>query len=224
MKKLLLSGLLIASSLVSQAQIGAGTFSLGGGLGIQLGSSSSKVGGTSADGPSRFGFSILPAAQYFVADNFSLGIQFGLDLGSTTSKTTTAAGTIESTTSTTKFSVAPFGRYYYMLDDNLGFFGQAAFSFSSQGGSTKSGGTSVDAPTTTAFGLGISPGLIFFPSKKIGIEAVIGNVFAFQSTSTESTTGTGATAVTTTNSSTTIDLLNFNTLGLGFGFQYYFGR
>jgi hypothetical protein len=227
MKKIILSSVFLASSFLVNAQDGikAGTISAGGAIGIQLGSGSTKntIGttSTSTDAPSTFGLNVLPNIQYFVADNFSVGLQVGIGTNSSTTK----VGTTETSTSTTLFQVAPYARYYLMLSGgNVGFFGQGAVGITTRSGSTKSGTTSVDAPNTFTLGIGISPGIVFFPSSKIGIEAVIGNVFAFQSTSTTTKTTVGTTTSETVTTSNTIDLLNANTLGISFGFNYYFGR
>jgi hypothetical protein len=231
MKKTVLLSLLISISTLSLfAQdvvnpIRRGAFSLGGAIGIQLGSSSIKVAGTSTDGPSTFGLTVLPGVQYFITDKFSIGLQIGIGLSSSSTKTPTgtAGATIETSTSNLQFQAAPYARYYMMFaDGKVGFFGQGAVGITAGSGTTKSGTTSSDRPNSFTFGIGVSPGLIFFPGKNIGIEAVIGNVIAFQSTNVTSKTTTGTTTTETVNSSTTLDFLNVNTLGLSLGFNYYF--
>lgn len=221
MKKILLSAILAAGVFAANAQspVKAGTISAGGAIGLQFGSSKSEVGGTSTDGPSTFGLTLLPNVQYFLTDNISLGLQIGIG---STSRTTKAVGANpERKQSEFTFAAAPYARYYAFLEGGkTAFFGQAAFGIATGSSKSTVGGTSTDGPSIFSFGLGISPGIIFFPSKNIGIEAVVGNVIGFQTTT--ETTKVGNTE--NKNSSTTVDLFNVNTLGIQFGFNYYFGN
>jgi len=226
MKNVFLTIGLAVSILVANAQtsnpLKAGMFSVGGNIGVQIGSSTSKAGSASVDGPSTFALVVLPNAQYFLSDKLSVGLQIGIGTKSTTNKAVGA--TPESSSSDVTFSASPYIRYYEFIGDGrFAFFGQGAVGITTQSGTEKSGTFSSDKPNTFTFGVGVSPGIIFFPTNRIGIEAVIGNVLAVQTSSTT----TKAVAPATDDlveTKTTFDFLNVNTLAFQLGFNYYFGN
>ncbi|MDX2189626.1 MAG: hypothetical protein SFY32_07165 [Bacteroidota bacterium] len=228
MKKIILSTLFIGFSIISNAQVSKGTLAIGGQIGLSFESSKNKstfgAVTTETDGPAITKFSILPAVQYFVIDKFSIGINVGYQLSSSYQKSTSTFGgtSFEVTNSSGAFVVAPFARYYYMLSENFGFFGQAAvpLMFGTNTTISKSGSTSVttDLPYSS-FGFQLTPGIVFFPTKKIGIEATLGNIFAIQA-QTVATSKNPDASYTKTN----IDLFNVNTFGFNMGFFYYFAK
>jgi outer membrane protein len=213
-------GTILASSLFANAQapFSKGTISAGGSLGINTGSSKTTNNGTVGNENSNFGFNIGLQGQYFLTDKISLGAGLGFASNSNTNKTPNIS---EVTISNTNFDFGVFGRYYLMLDDKFGFFGQARVSLGT--GTSTNETKNIPANTTVKnegtnsnFGINLTPGLVYFPTPRIGLEASIGNVLGFNSTTQES--GNNKTT------SSQISLLNVNTLSFNIGFMYYFGK
>jgi len=86
------------------------------------------------------------------------------------------------------FVVAPFGRYYVNLSDQLKFFGQLSvpLAFGSNKDVEKTGETGDKNATTTSIGVNLAPGFVFFPTKSIGIEVSV-NGFGYQKFEAKST-------------------------------------
>jgi len=200
----------------AQAQVGTGLFA-GGSLGFGMGSSSFEAGGTTVDGPKTSSFSIMPRVGYFLTDNIGVGLVFGY--GSNSSKTTVA--TVETKSVDNMLNVGLFGRYAMPLGDegNFNLIGDLNVGFSSTSGETTAGGTSAKDDPSSTIGVGIAPGILFFPTSKIGLEAGLGNLVSFNST-----TVTDADNSDTKTKSTSLSFLSVNTLGFNFGLNYYFGR
>ncbi|MDX2197149.1 MAG: outer membrane beta-barrel protein [Cytophagales bacterium] len=217
----IISSLLLISTL--QAQLSSGTIAVGGAFGIQLGSSSAKSGTVSADGPSSFNFIILPSGQYFISPQIGIGMQLGYGVSSTSQKSA-GSNPIESGTSSSQLVISPYARYYKSLSEEgrFYFFAQGAFGLTLESGSTKSGNITTDQPGSTTITVGFSPGIMFFPAKKIGLDATLGNVLAFRSKST--TQKASGSIPESSTSQTTIDLFNVNSLGFTFGLHYFFGK
>lgn len=232
MKKVLFTAFILASAIFANAQetskatpFQAGKISVGGYLGINSNSSSSEfkssTGNVNAGPENRnFNFGLGVLGQYFMSSNISVGASLGLSSYSNSSKN----GNNESRASSTTFSIAPLARYYYMLDDKFGFFGQAAIPFSLSGGTSETinNGNSSGKTETSGVGVGLSlsPGLIFFPTKRVGFEAGLGNLLGVGINSTVSKFPNNGGE--STSSSTNFSLLNINTLSFTLGFQYYF--
>lgn len=135
-----------------------------------------------------FNMSITPKIGFFIQDNIAIGGEIGLGL-------TTGDGF-----TTFTYSIGPFGRYYlsdkrtqllkqsrFFLEGNAGFRGQNT---DVRGGSNTS---------TNGLGIGFGPGLAYFITQNIGLEALL---------KYNLTVGFGN---STTNSQ----------LGFGLGFQIY---
>lgn len=184
----------------SFAQTAQGTLYLGGGLGFTT--SSNKVttsgGGTtvSADGPKSTSFSIVPGVGYFIADKLAVGIDISFlnesekepyeGPGAQTGDYNKVSGNL--------ISFTPYARKFFMLSDNFGFTGTfgVGVGFGSSKTESKRGSTTVtnDGPKVTALEVGITPGLVFFPTNKVGLEANFGFV-GFSSRTQKATTGGG---------------------------------
>jgi len=228
MKKLglLATACLLGASLsVSQAQTSQGTLTFGGGLGFTSSSSkgSIKAGGTTTDftGPSGSEFSIMPGVGYFVSDNLAVGLD--LYFGSASDKE--VDGDDYEKVSASMLGVTPYLRYYIMPTETFGF--TATFGIGFASGSTKfenkTGGTTVtaDGAKVSDLEIGIRPGIVFFPTENIGLEASFGFVGFASSTSTLKIDDNTETKV----SGSTIGL-NANSISPTFslGFRYYLGN
>lgn len=224
MKKVILAAALLAATLSSFAQIPAGTISFGGQLGLSTSSSKDKatVGSTTTetDGPSRTSFSFLPQAQFFLMENLSAGVQIGYSLSSDKSTSNSGTVIVETTVRNGGFVFAPFGRYYYMLDDKFGFFGEAGVPLFIGGKTIESKtGTLSNTNESDIFSVGfrVSPGFVFFPTKSVGIEAKLGNLLGVgYTTDTDESNGNKFSTRTTS-----FDFININTLSFSLGLMYY---
>lgn len=164
-KKLAVLAMLLASAVVSYAQLGQGTIMLGGGIGF----SAEKEQNPGAD--SRYTeFSLSPEVGFFVADNFAVGLAFGVR----SENNEPARGT---QTKVTSFGVGPFARYYIPTgNDKFSFFGDARFNASFY----KSKPDNSDADKGGSFGASISPGFAFFPTENWSIDFSL-SLLSFQS-------------------------------------------
>ena len=133
--------------------------------------------------------------------------------------------------------INPFVKYYIPISENIFFYVKGGVGFSNSKGKLSGyfDGTSYDAfgngttvrsneygpntTKTTVLSLGISPGLLYMPSKKIGIEFTLGNFLGISSFNNESTDSNGNSSKVT---STNLDYFNFNTLSVGTGIYYFF--
>jgi hypothetical protein len=160
----------------------------GGGLGF--GASNSKTtssrGGTTTteDGPKSSQFSIVPGVGYFIADKLAVGLD--LSFSTSSNKTPYDDGGINSQpgdydkTSGTVISFTPYVRQYLMLSDNFGFTGTfgvgVGFGSSKREGRRGSTTNTTGGPKTTTLEVGITPGIVFFPTNKVGLETNFGFV------------------------------------------------
>lgn len=198
---------------IAEAQIGPGLFA-GGNLGISTSSSETTFGGTTNDGAESFNFYINPAVGYYFNENVAAGVRIGFG-----SSTTTQPNDDEF--SSTSFSFGVFGRYASTIDDNGNFawFLEANAGLGSQTSETTTGNTTVEDDPVSTLGVGIAPGLIYFPSPKFGFEVSLGNVISLQRRTQEDADNSDNEDV-----NTSFDLLDLGTMGLGLGFNYYFDR
>lgn len=207
----------------SFAQTSAGTVFIGGGLGFSSSNSKEtvKIGGTTinTDGPQSTEFSILPGVGYFVADKLAIGIDISFTGNSLKEN---EDGGDYTKVSTTTVGFTPFARKYFMLADNFGFTGNlgVGVAFGSSKIENKQGNTTTttEGPKVTTLEVGISPGLVFFPSNRVGLEANFGFV-GFSSETSKADLGSGNEQKTT---ETTVGL-NANSIRPTFslGFRYY---
>ncbi|HKK89639.1 MAG TPA: outer membrane beta-barrel protein [Saprospiraceae bacterium] len=212
-KNLLLFALVLFCLTAAQAQVGPGLF-VGGDIGISTNSSEATFGGTTTDGPETFNFNISPAVGYYFNDNVAAGVRIGFG-----NSTTTQPNDDES--SSTTFSIGVFGRYASTIDANGNFawFLEANAGFGSQTSETVSGNTTIEGDPVSTVGVGIAPGLIYFPAPKFGFEVSLGNVIAFQNRTVEDANNSDNETV-----SNSLSFLDLGTMGLNLGFNYYFDR
>ncbi|WP_420844113.1 hypothetical protein [Hymenobacter busanensis] len=130
-------------------------------------------------------FNFAPQAGYFLADNLAVGLFANLANQKVTRPTFDFRGTefkIEESSRTTQ--LGPFVRYYHLVGDEgkAGFFGQLAAGYQNR---TDEFDTdlpgSYDSKTSGSGGFAaITPGFVFFPTEKFGLELTLGNL-GFQS-------------------------------------------
>lgn len=228
---------MVVAGASAYAQIGQGTLMLGGSLGFNsTGEQTTKITNPNAPDVKTPGYSnwnFSPRIGYFLTDDIALGIDLGL--GQTyRGNTTSTNGDKTDTYSSFDFSVGVFGRYYMNLSDNLYFYGQARVGFTtssyteldpapSDPGALQDG----DKVTNNQFGIGITPGLTFFPAPKWGVDFNLGGIINFASNTTKVETPVGPPPANATISDRETTRSDF---GIGFGLNptlglhYYMGR
>lgn len=210
----------------SFAQTSAGTLFFGGGLGFSTSNSkvTTKLGNTTitSDGPQRTDVSVVPGVGYFIADKLAIGLDASFTTGS--DKVTEPNGDYEKN-SETNIGFTPYVRKYFMLSDNFGLTGTLGIGvgFGSSKIEEKDGNTTttVDGPKSTTLEFGLTPGIVFFPTNKIGLEANFGFV-GFSSTTRRRDLGGG----NETKTVTTDIGFGANTIRPAFslGFRYYLAK
>lgn len=156
MKKVILSAIIAGATFAgttANAQIQKGNLMVGANLanldlGLQKGAS--------------INFNLRPRLGYFIQDNVALGglVNLGVDYAKN-------RGTSVS------YSIGAFGRYYlggkdYEILKHTRFFGEANVGIG--GANTKVAGS--DAITTNGFDFGVGPGIAYFLTPNVGLEAL----------------------------------------------------
>lgn len=170
MKKLILLVAAVAGlgSLNAQS-IGKGAIQLGGTVGFNS-ASQTPTGGSEA---TTVTFNVTPRAAYFITDDISVGL--GVQFSSDTKKASPNAN--EVLESTIKF--APSVNYYKMLNDQFGLYGGLEVSYAMGSGETKN--VTGSKTSNSTLGVGVTPGIIFFPAPKWAIHAELSNGLGFTS-------------------------------------------
>ncbi len=229
---ILASFLSIFGVATSFAQISQGSLYFGGGFGFAITSNKEKKtfsGGSTtvtSDGPRSTSFSIVPGVGYFIVDKLAIGID--ISFINESEKTPfdgsgSQAGDYNKESSNL-ISFTPYARKFFMLSDNFGFTGTfgVGVGFGSSKLESKRGNSTVtnDGPKITALEVGITPGLVFFPSKNVGLEANFGFV-GFSST----TLKTENNIFTTKNTETSVGFgANSISPAFSFAFRYYLAK
>jgi hypothetical protein len=190
-------------------------------------------------------FNVSPSVSLFLTKRFAVGAQVGyIGYVNTTENTDNSTVAPQKTyvytkTSSAGISVMPFVKYYIPLNDSntVYFFIKGSYNFQNSAGKTSGytemtstdgfGNTTVarsneygpNKTNTIGMQLGISPGLLFMPGKKIGIEFSLGNLLGINSTISKTDDANGNTSKATT---TNLEYVNFNTLSVGTGIYYFF--
>lgn len=195
MKKIFLLALLAMGTAEARAQsIAAGTTSLGGSIGYnQFSSNTSTV--YSGNSSQNFNFSndikghyfyLSPTVSYFVADNLAVGLVLGYGNGmrvedavSNPAFTTVQHGRYTEVS----LRAGAFGQYYKMLNAQFGLTGRLGAGYQRlkqdrDGYNAANGATNYFTGTNTSAGYyaDLTPGIIFFPVPKFGINASLGSL------------------------------------------------
>jgi hypothetical protein len=210
MKKQLLMFFLLLAGTSSYAQIGVGTILAGGDLAYSRQNGESKTSAFNTKSThSTFGAN--PKVGYFISPNLVIGT--GISYYKYTSELkATGQNNQNSKNSMRSIGFSPFGRYYKMLGDRAGFFGQLTASF------LRSTVEYSDEAQNkfNAGSLVVAPGLVFFATPRIGLETTIGQLgyfhskFKYSDNALEGTTNGFEAGVNASN--------------VFLGINYYFGR
>lgn len=206
-----------AFALTTTAQTEKGTFLLGGSIGYS--SNKNKSASQSTSTKSDF-ITISPKIGYFVGNNFAIGTR----LDYTTSKNmyrnsdyANGSNAFSSSEKTDRYGISPFARYYVSLTEALKFYGELEMLF--EKGKSKrisDNGTSSSSPYKfNTYRPALSPGLVFFPSKKWAIE------FSFPLMSFERRTYSEMSEGNFKSNTNSFDF-GLNTFNPKLGFNYHF--
>ena len=168
---LVLAVLLIAVSNVN-AQIEAGKISVGGTLNVSSNSTKYKDGSSTQDGAKDTQFTFGPQVGYFFSENLSVGagLVYQHDVATSADGETKNIGN--------RFIFSPFGRYHIPLGEKVYLFGEAKLNFGLGSRKTKTDGDTDKIGDLSSLGFTLSPGIILFPSERIGIELAF-NLLSF---------------------------------------------
>jgi len=182
MKKLATSLLLLGAATAAHAQTSAGTFLLSGSVGYNSNKEERTVRSLTSEQTMR-AFRFSPLTGYFVADNLAVGLVGDIQtsrIESPDSYYDLGNGTIRYSvvSKNSSKSIGPFLRYYKMVGEKVAFYGQLSGNYQSGTGSTDSS-DSFYGPSktrTTGFSGTVTPGFVFFPTNKLGLELTMGNL------------------------------------------------
>lgn len=183
MKKIstfLLAGFLLAGVQKADAQIQKGN--------LMVGANLADLGLRLQSGNTRISFNISPKLGYFIQDNIVVGgeVQLGLDHRSVSSISTNEIN----------YKVGAFGRYY-ISDPRTILLKHSRFFIEGNTGLTGTNSKTEGAPsvTTNGIGIGIGPGVTYFITPNVGLEALLkydlGLGFGSSVTSHDFTIGVG---------------------------------
>jgi len=170
MKKVQLLLMSFVFATMAFSQQAKGDIYLGGSLNLSAESSSTEVGSTNTDGPKIFSFGIEPKVGYFISDKISVGLNLGF---SSYNRKVENSGT---TTKNTNLSYGGgiFARYYVLPTEKFGFFFEAGADLMAGSSKTDIGGVETDGPNTLNINAGFTPGIVFYVSNRVALEANYG--------------------------------------------------
>ena len=177
MKKLALSILSLSLVASAHAQTGAGHYLLSG----LVNYNSSKTDNSSYPNGQIYkssSFQFIPTVGYFVADNLVIGLSGSI----TNNKQEQADNGINQNLNLSQYTaktLGPFVRYYKMVNEKFGFYGQLEGSYVTTANKSSYETTSGQNNITRKARGGsaaIIPGIVFFPIEKIGLQMGIGSI------------------------------------------------
>ncbi|GAB3302124.1 hypothetical protein [Hymenobacter tenuis] len=177
MKKLLPSLLFLGFAASAHAQTSAGRY-LVSGL-INYNKSENKFNGSMNSQKSDYKIlQLTTTVGYFIADNLAIGLSGNINNGKQIQTNDPNQGRY--TYGYTTNSFGPFVRYYKMITEKLGLYGQLDGGYTtgnSYSTSETSSSQSITTRRVSKGGMGaITPGLVFFPTEKLGLQLVLGNI------------------------------------------------
>ena len=227
--------LLAATPQLAQAQTSAGTLLLSGNINYYSTTSTVEL---YAPNPAQLPRNethsqqlvFSPAVGFFVADNLAVGLSAGVQSGRNSATQTSYIGfgsppvlqTLTSSEQTRSLSVGPFVRYYHMLGDKAGFYGQLAggyeHSYRKQQIDDYTPNPGAASYTSNGGYASLKPGFVFFPTPRFGLELTLGGVGYSRSATQSRDLTSGATGPESTSSSFAADF-GLQTLTLGAAFH-----
>lgn len=179
--------LVVIIPLNSFAQLSQGSIVVGGEFSFKISNSKTEQGSNNYDGPVYTRFSIMPDAEYFFAENFSVG----LGIGYAFDKKKTETSNSETIDKSGIFSISPSLKKYFPLGDKAFFYGKLSteFGFGKETNEYKVGPiTTSTEENSTIFSIGIIPGFRYNITDRVGLEAGVG-YFGFSNSTNKSGSG-----------------------------------
>ncbi len=209
MKKLIIMAILGLFGTAAAAQTSQGTVVLSGSVGY------SKTTDNEGDEFEQYQstFNISPSIGYFISDGLEVGASIGYQKAKNNMFYPTGWDMIEIEQETSLFAFAPYLTKYFMVSDRVALTGTGSVGFS-KGTSTFSFDSDKAESDLSGFQLAVVPGITFFPTEKIGINASFGSL-GYASLTSEPKEGEGKTKSSNLG-------LNLNASTLNVGFSYHF--
>lgn len=164
-------------------------------------------------------FNITPSMGYFILDGLEVGASIGYKQDKSNEAVMGGYGPVNYENVTKAFGFMPYLKKYFMVSDKV------AFTASAQAGISK--GTSTNKPSSgfyntteldiSGFQVAVVPGISFFATDKIGINASFGS-FGYSQVKSEYEGSYEISFNTSTFG------LNLDSSTLGIGFSYHFNR
>lgn len=124
-------------------------------------------------------FSLTPKVGYFVSDKAAVGIQVMY----LQSKNTNYSGSNDTYSKQNGVGAGIFGRYYFLEPGaRLKLYGEAMVGYTSLGGETGNGTTTIKSDKTNTIGADLGLGANFFLTPKIAIGYQFANILGFNTT------------------------------------------
>jgi hypothetical protein len=171
MKKTLLLITIVLSTLSGYAQTEKGKKMIGGQFNFSGYNSNNQFDSLNRKS-NTFSTQIKPSFGYFVKDNFAIGAIVNVSLSSRTDKTGAA---ITDKIKSADYGVGGFVRSYKKISDNFFFFGNASLVYT-YGVTNGDYVTYSQKAVSNNINFTVSPGLVYFPTSRLGIECSFGNV------------------------------------------------
>jgi hypothetical protein len=188
-------------------------------------------------------YTITPTLNYFISSKFSIGLSLGYNGTSNIKDSPNYSPNyiINNHTKNTSggITISPFVKYYIPLSNQVFFFFKGGIGTNFNNGKTSgytdkiildAFGNSIHTTRTADYGpdktntfstsIGINPGILFMPTKKIGIELYTGNLIGYNYRIDKTKYADGSNTTKSTQSG--FEFLNFNTLNVGTGIYYFF--
>ncbi len=214
MKKMLFTALVAVFGLTSSAyaQFSAGTIAVGGGISISSENTKYESGSTTVEGDPTTSFNLSPSVGYFLADDLEVGVQ--VDFTRSGQSGEDFNGDDYSEVSTI-FAFGPYARKYFSLGESAAFYGEAGLGIGAGKSKYEQGSTTYEYNKMSIFSVGVTPGFVFRPAERIGVELSAG-FFGFTSVKSEDPEGDDEDLTTKSNDfGLSLDLSNVS-LGVKF--------
>jgi hypothetical protein len=234
MQKFALSALLLGATIgAANAQIKQGTVLLGGSIGYASGKSESTYPGLASMPDLKTtgeGHSVIfnPQVGFFIVDNLAIGLNGLVSSGRSTSVQQNYVGTGTPITLTSKetansWNLGPFVRYYHMIGEKVGLYGQLAGGYQHGTLKTENARPQADTRTTKTTGgyANLMPGAVYFLTPKIALELTMGNL-GYEKT--KSTSEFSDITQTNQKGSSSSFAANFGLRNLALGASFYLGN
>ncbi len=174
--------LALASAGYLQAQPSAGNLFVGGSVGFSISIDKTKSGGTTHKDETTHNITLLPMAGYFLSDRIAMGARLGID-----AEITKAPDNVLEKSTVTSFVINPFGRYY-LISGTGGLFAEASVVVA-PGSEKDHFEDETNTYNTMFFSVGLAPGVYYYISEKLALEAKFG-WFGFETSADETGTNT----------------------------------